>query len=116
MSAPCDIAAMIAPAPSSGQRCASSITERMVRYMLVPVSPSGTGKTLIALTDSVCFSSQAAAAANISRSWPPESASMVTRVAMVYLGWGDEPGRGTLGSRPALPLPNADAIILSAAF
>ena len=82
MSAPCDIAAMIAPAPSSGQRCASSITERMVRCMLVPVSPSGTGKTLIALTDSVCFSSQAAAAANISRSWPPESASMVTRVAM----------------------------------
>src|SRR3989304_2035934 len=84
MSAPCDIHDIILPAPSSGQLCASSMTARMVRCMFVPVSPSGTGKTLIALTEAACFCSQAAAAANISRSWPPESVSMVTRVAMVH--------------------------------
>ncbi len=83
MSAPRDIAAMMAPAPSSGQRCASSMTERMVRYMLVPVSPSGTGKTLMALTESACFSSQAAAAPNMSRSWLPERDWTVTWLAMV---------------------------------
>src|SRR3989337_2154652 len=57
------------------------MTERMVRNMLVPVSPSGTGKTLMAFTDSACFSSQPAAAANISRIWTPERAWIVTGVA-----------------------------------
>jgi len=45
----------------------------MVRYMLVPVSPSGTGKTLIALMASTWRSSQAVAVANIARNSLPES-------------------------------------------
>ena len=38
----------------------------MVRNMLVPVSPSGTGKTLSALTTGTCFSSHVMPAVSIS--------------------------------------------------
>src|SRR4030065_1760939 len=41
--------------------------------MLVPVSPSGTGKTLMAFRDSTCRSSQAVAVANIARRSLPDS-------------------------------------------
>ncbi len=43
----------------------------MVSSMLVPQSPSGTGKTFRALMSGTLFSSHEVAAANISlRSWP----------------------------------------------
>ena len=80
MSAPCDMAASTAPAAGSAQRSASSIVERIVRYMLVPVSPSGTGKTFTAFTWGMFRSSQTVAAANTSRSSAPEKEAMVGRV------------------------------------
>jgi hypothetical protein len=50
ISAPCDMHAIIGPAVSSLHPFNSARTDRIVKDMLVPVSPSGTGKTLMAFT------------------------------------------------------------------
>jgi len=64
------------------------MVERIVRYMFVPVSPSGTGKTLMAFTESAWRSSQPVAAANMSRSWRPDRASIVTEAMSLPGEWG----------------------------
>ena len=72
MSAPLAIAPETTFAASLPLSYASSMVARMVRYMLVPVSPSGTGKTLMELIAWAFRSSQVVAAENISRRSPPE--------------------------------------------
>src|SRR3954452_16797356 len=49
----------------------------MVRCIFVPVSPSGTGKTLSALTSPTCCSSQIDAACSPASSWAPFQAVVV---------------------------------------
>ena len=70
-SAPFDTAAAASPAFRYSFWLTSRVAEAMVRLILVPVSPSGTGKTFSASTASRCFSKSAAPATTISRSSTP---------------------------------------------
>ena len=74
-------------APKTNRVFRANIHKRMVRYMLVPVSPSGTGKTLIALIASTWRSSQAVAVANIARNSLPDSVLSTDELVMERL-WG----------------------------
>ena len=78
--APISAARAIADATSAAaapsRRPASSMTSRMVRYMLMPVSPSGTGNTLSALIASTLRSRSSAAPENIARRSSPSRRSL----------------------------------------
>ncbi len=52
MSDPCTMASQVAPNPGSARASSSVVTDSTVSAMLVPVSPSGTGKTLSRLMSS----------------------------------------------------------------
>jgi hypothetical protein len=69
----------MAAALPSGLRLASSVAARMVKSILMPVSPSGTGKTLSALIDGALRSSQRVAALNmLLRSRPLQRTLLLT--------------------------------------
>src|SRR3989304_3820373 len=71
ISAPLAIAWATSEVFVSVGRAASAIVERIVSSILVPVSPSGTGKTFRALITVAFLSNQRVAAQNISRSSRP---------------------------------------------
>ena len=71
---------------------ASSTTASMVRCMLVPVSPSGTGNTLRAFTASTLADSRAVASENmVLRSPPPILSPMGNRLHLPFEAWWKTP-------------------------
>src|SRR2546422_4570649 len=74
MSAPCEARLAMAERSGSSSPRMSSTADCKVKSMLVPVSPSGTGKTLSASTSSRLIVSQASEPSRASlNSWPSHS-------------------------------------------
>src|SRR5438067_12032949 len=86
MSAPCDARRAVRERSASSTSRMSSTADCKVRSMLVPVSPSGTGKTLRASTSSRLTVSQASEPSRASLNRRPSHSVMGMVAAPVRLG------------------------------